>query len=517
MSDQKPLTMIGEQFEIDADKQKVICLIDNKLFVVKDATGSPFVLSFISRIKRNGITPNIVETTPEVVRSKYTIYENDKTKTSTQNQFIQLVEDAVKEGASDIHIRVSEHKGTTILFRIDGDLSIQMNNDKDYEYGYSLTSTIYQALTDVSDSTYEPKKAQDARISNENGQLPSQLHGIRIGTSAQTGGFIMVLRLLYKTTGNLSFLDMGLLPEAIEALELLLHSPTGITLVSGPTGSGKTTLLTSILEKRYKETKGTKNLMTVEDPPEYPILGAVQTPVENAETQEERSRKFQKAISATLRLDPDTIMIGEIRDSASAQLGIEAAMTGHQVWSTIHVNTALGILPRLIDLKVQKELVTDPTIVKGLINQRLIKKLCPKCKVPVLDAMDTLTKSQSKRISRELDLQSVYLTGEGCDHCNFTGTKGRVAVVEVIVTDQHLMDLVRTNDIKGALTYLRSEKNVTSLIEAAMKKIEEGIVDPFSAEEQVGPLSMKWVEADHKITSTEIHNDIGFDANGDES
>ena len=173
MSDQKPLTMIGEQFEIDADKQKVICLIDNKLFVVKDATGSPFVLSFISRIKRNGITPNIVETTPEVVRSKYTIYENDKTKTSTQNQFIQLVEDAVKEGASDIHIRVSEHKGTTILFRIDGDLSIQMNNDKDYEYGYSLTSTIYQALTDVSDSTYEPKKAQDARISNENGQLPS--------------------------------------------------------------------------------------------------------------------------------------------------------------------------------------------------------------------------------------------------------------------------------------------------------------------------------------------------------
>lgn len=516
MSDQKPLTMTGEKFEIDADKQKIICLIGNTLFVAKTDLASPFVLSFISRIKRNGITPNIVETTPETVKSKYTTYENDKTKTTTQNQFLELVENAVNQGASDIHIRVSENKGTTILFRIDGDLSVQINNDRDYDYGYSLTSTIYQALTDVSDSTYEPKKPQDARIGNENNQLPSQLHGIRIGTSAQTGGFIMVLRLLYKTTGNLSFLNMGLLPNEIEALELLLHSPTGITLVSGPTGSGKTTLLTSILERRYKETKGTKNLMTVEDPPEYPILGAVQTPVENAETQEERSQKFQKAIAATLRLDPDTIMIGEIRDSASAQLAIEAAMTGHQVWSTIHVNTALGILPRLMDLNVQKELVTDPTIVKGLINQRLIKKLCPKCKVPVLDAMDSLTASQRKRISRELDLESVYLTGNGCDHCNHTGTKGRVAVVEVIVTDQHLMDLVRTNDIKGALTYLRSEKNATSLIEAAMKKIEGGIVDPFSAEEQVGPLSMKWVEADHKITSTEIHNDVGFDSYGDE-
>jgi len=179
----------------------------------------------------------------------------------------------------------------------------------------------------------------------------------------------------------------------------------------------------------------------VEDPPEYPIPGAIQTPVANVSTAEERSAAFQAAIKAAMRLDPDVIMIGEIRDTPSASLALQAAMTGHQVWTTLHANNSIAIVDRLIDLGVPAEILCDPAIVSGLVSQRLVKTLCPHCKVSLKNAIGSLSiREEYERIAKYIDLESVYIKGEGCDKCSGSGLLGRTVVSEVILPDNKIME-----------------------------------------------------------------------------
>lgn len=426
--------------------------------------------------------------------------EKQQQDTSEVQKLAQdIFTEAVSLRASDIHIRVSKREQTTVRFRVLGDLTEMHHYSRDEASGRQLLSAIYQAMADVSDATYEENARQDARIANR-AKLPRGLDGIRIATTPQVDGTVMVLRLLYEDVDGGGIRELGYSEAAAQALDLMAAKPTGIIIISGPTGSGKSTTLQRVLRKVISDSQGRKHVITVEDPPEYTITGAVQTPVDNATTAEERSIKFQAAIKAAMRLDPDIMMIGETRDEPSAALALQAGMTGHQVWTTLHANYALAAIDRLIDLKLPPEMLCDPTIVAGLVAQRLVKTLCPHCKQPFKDLLDAnvIKPRDRDRLSPLVGL-TAYVRGKGCKHCGGTGLKGRTVVAEVVVPDQALMALLLKRDKAGAMAYWLKEQKGVSLAMDALLKVRRGICDPFLTEEQIG-----------------LFSDIPFDLTGNE-
>lgn len=398
-----------------------------------------------------------------------------------------LLAKGCRDRASDIHIRVNRFS-TEFYFRIHNDLVKVGGQTR--EYGERLLATIYGAMTTVSDNSYKPTERQDASIGDRD-KLPDMLYGVRIATAPTSEGSLMVLRLLYNDAGDhIDLRPLGFEDSHAMLIQLLKDQPIGMNIISGPTGSGKSTTLQRVLTGELLESQGRLHVLTVEDPVEYPIPGAVQTAVTNAATEQERSRLFSAAISNSMRLDPDTIMIGEIRDGASASSALRAAMTGHQVWTTVHANSAIAIIDRLVDLGLPLSMVADHTVITGLISQRLVKLLCPHCKkklalhshevLPVL--MERLHACLGQQIAR------VCLTGEGCTRCRGGGTIGRTVVAEVIVPDARFYGHVRAIDKSGALAYWRNELDGRSIVEHTIDKVGAGLIDPRMAEKTVGPL-----------------------------
>ena len=493
------------------EAKKYLCFMeDGRLFISKTHEFNPHVTSFRGRLKRMQITYQPMLVDLAVINQMHNTVAaavNDRGASDMQRVAKQLFERAVRLRASDIHIRCSSVENTSVHFRVHGDLEFQ--EEQTYEWGEHLCSAIYQSMTDVSDTSFEPLSRQDARIS-ERSKIPEGIDGIRIATTPKTDGFLMVLRLFYNDSVDdydLSLLGYG--KDHARSIELMKRRPIGINIIAGPTGSGKSTTLQRILGSIIKETCGRKNVITVEDPPEYPITGAIQTPVTNVDSEGERSEAFQRAIKAAMRLDPDVIMIGEVRDNPSAALAVRAAMTGHQVWTTIHANSVFGILDRLLDIGVPLEVVADHTIITGLTCQRLVKTLCPHCKVPFEQAMDRYQQNDLRRIMSVVDTSGVHVLGNGCDHCRNSGTSGRTVVAETIITDATLMVHVRKRDRIAAMNYWIAEQMGQTMLKHAIKKIEKGLIDPFAAEDVVGPLNMGVVESDHRISHIEVGDVIG--------
>lgn len=482
------LTAKGGEFSISDELRDMLAYLeDGRLVVSKTHFHNPHVRGFIGRLRHMGQNFTVQQADLSVVASFYQNGETSKDRSNMQITAKLLFERAAELRASDIHIRVSTKAPTEIWFRINSDL--EFIEEHPFEWGDQLCTTIYQAMTDVSDATFEKMSRQDARISSQS-YLPSNLDGIRIGTTPQVDGYVAVLRLLYND--NIDDVDLGRLgfdPQQIEAFEIVKKRPTGVIILGGPTGSGKSTTLQRTLSAIIQECGGKKHIITVEDPPEYQIRGAVQTPVANASTEEERSSEYQKAIKAALRLDPDVIMVSEVRDHPTARLAIQAAMTGHQVWTTLHANGAVAIIDRLMDLGVPQMLLTDMSIVAGLVCQRLVKQVCPHCKRPLADHIHELDPRDADRFARVLDFQTVFLSGTGCAHCRGSGTLGRTVVAETVVTDERLMAYLRANDRVAALDYIRRGLGVMSMLEHAIRKVNAGLVDPFEAESVVGMLS----------------------------
>ncbi|MEW5890662.1 MAG: ATPase, T2SS/T4P/T4SS family [Pseudomonadota bacterium] len=506
MHDAYPLTAPGGEFHVDDALRQMLCyLSDERLLISKSHAFNPHVRGFQARLTHLGrqFRPLMVDLA--TIEQAYAGTAHGKAAASSsdmQKAAKGMFDRAVDQRASDIHIRVSKREKTKIYFRVHNDL--EYKEEHPYDWGAQLCTAIYQAMADVADSTFEPLSRQDARIS-ERAKLPARLDGIRIATTPQVDGFVMVLRLLYNDTTD--SVDVGELGHGLQqknAIEFMKRRPTGINIISGPTGSGKSTTLQRVLGGIIRECQGRLNVITVEDPPEYPIPGAVQTPVTNAATEEERSRAFQEAIKSAMRLDPDVIMIGEIRDTPSARLAIQAAMTGHQVWTTVHANGAFAIIDRLIDLGVPIELVCDPSIVTGLVCQRLVKVLCPECKVHITKVLDRYHQSDVQRIMAVLELDKVYVRGDGCPHCRNSGTIGRTVISETIVTDHKLLSLVRAHDRMSAIEYWKRDQSGITMLEDAITKIQAGRVDPFQAEAVVGPLTMGLIERDMRIEAREV-------------
>lgn len=461
----------------------------NILYVSKNHAFHATVRSHISQLKQKGNSAEVQQVGMDIIEQKRNSVKQTYSAVGSsemQRSALEIFRKAVKRRASDIHIRVNFKGNTRIFFRIHNDLEQIEENVS--SWGQLLCSAIYMAMCDIADSTYEAHMRQDARISARD-KLPAGLDGIRVATTPQVDGTVMVLRMLYNDAGKSNDIcELGYTENQRNLVSLMKRRPTGINIIGGPTGSGKSTTLQRTLLSIHEEARGTKHIITVEDPPEYPMPGIVQTPVSNASTEEERSSAFQAAIKATMRLDPNVIMIGEMRDGPSVRLAIQAAMTGHQVWSTVHANSSFAIMDRMVDLGIPLNIMSDPSIVTGLICQRLLKVLCKKCKKTPDKALANYSLDDQDRIMGSVDLSKACFLGDGCDRCQNSGISGRTVVAEVLAPDQKIMSLLRAGLKEDATAYWRSTGG-TTMLEEAILKINAGLVDPFQAEDEVGPLN----------------------------
>lgn len=487
----RPLSDAGE-YAASKEERKFLCLLDDgRLLIAEGHDMNPFVLSYCARLERLNYRYAAQVVSLDTVRRAYQGQRRDGTGERvdhTQMQVIakNLIARACTERASDIHIRVNRFS-TEILFRIHNEL-VRVS-EQTREYGERLLATLYSAMASVSDNTYKPTERQDASIGDRD-KLPERLFGVRIATAPTSVGSVMVMRLLYNDASEAASLEeLGFTVQQAEMIESLKHQPHGMNIISGPTGSGKSTTLQRVLAGQIRDMAGSIHVITVEDPVEYPITGAVQTPVVNALTEEARSTAFAAAIANAMRLDPDTIMIGEMRDRASAQSALRASMTGHQVWTTVHANSALAIADRLTDLGLPLAMVTDETLITGLISQRLVKLLCPHCSQPFTDAIPTLDAALVTRVKRAVGdrFDQVRLAGPGCAHCS-NGTVGRTVVAEVIRTDTIFSELLREGHKGAAHDYWIHELGGQTVAQHAIDKVAAGLVDPRMAERVVGPL-----------------------------
>ena len=329
-----------------------------------------------------------------------------------------LLTDAVKRTASDIHFEPEEDY-IRIRYRIDGVLQQIRLLHKMFWSGLVVRLKVLSEL----DLT-EQRIPQDGRMTLI---VQGRRIDFRVSSLPGTHGENFVLRILDREKGIVPLDDLGLAQKAYDDLKLMIARPTGILLVTGPTGSGKTTTLYSILNELNDVGV---NIMTLEDPVEYPMSMIRQTPVN-----EEVGMDFAAGIRALLRQDPDIILIGEIRDGETADMALRAAMTGHQVFATLHTNSAIGAIPRLLDIGVSPSIMSGNII--GIVAQRLVRKLCKHCKQPY-QAEDIEKRLLNAPVDQPLDL---YRAG-GCKVCNDTGYKGRLALLETLRFNSEMDDLL---------------------------------------------------------------------------
>lgn len=361
-----------------------------------------------------------------------------------------ILEEAVKIGASDIHIEPSE-KSVTVRYRIDGDLHEHSTFDISF---FPAIATRVKILSDI--DIAEKRIPQDGHITKV---IEGQKCDFRVSTLPTIHGEKFAIRILDKTIFSLSLGELNFSKEANETIGKILHHPHGIILLTGPTGSGKTTTLYSFLRELNKPNV---NIVTIEDPVEYSMDNINQIQINN-----KADLTFASALRSILRQDPDIVMVGEIRDEETAQIAIRAAITGHLVLSTLHTNEAPGAITRLIDMGIPSYLVSDAIV--AVISQRLMKKLCPRCKKPV-----HATAEQKHALGLKSD--AVLYEANGCPYCNGTGYKGRLAVHEIMYMNNYLRDVVSKPDttVEEIRDVAISKAGMAPLFEGAKRYVLDG-------------------------------------------
>ena len=362
-----------------------------------------------------------------------------------------ILADAVKRGASDIHFE-PEESFLRLRYRIDGVLRQIRSLHKDY---WSAIAVRLKVISNM--NIAETRAPQDGRIS-----LVIGGHNIDFRVSAQptTHGENFVLRVLDRAKGIVPLEKLELHEDNLKAMKLMMARPEGIILVTGPTGSGKTTTLYSMLN--YVKSVQV-NIMTLEDPVEYPMDMIRQTSIN-----EVVRMTFANGIRSIMRQDPDIILVGEIRDEDTAEMAFRAAMTGHQVFSTLHTNSAIGAIPRLLDVGVKSEIMTGNII--GVVGQRLVRKLCKHCK----------SSKQPHEIEKELlglgkDDTNLIYEPMGCEHCDGTGYKGRIAIIEVLRFSEELDEMVAEQITIGKMKQKLKQHGYMTMADDAVRRILEGM------------------------------------------
>ncbi len=397
----------------------------------------------------------------EVVEEKEeaTEAELEVAKEAPVVKYVQaLLVDAVRQHASDIHIEPFE-KYIRVRFRIDGTLHELPKPPLKWKHGIVARIKILSKL-DIA----ERRLPQDGHIKlkvKEGGK--ERVIDFRVSTLPVKHGEKVVLRILDKSNLTLDLEKLGFEKEALEKLMYAISRPYGIVLVTGPTGSGKTTTLYSALSILNKPDV---NIMTAEDPVEYDFPGLNQVQV-----REEIGLTFAAALRSFLRQDPDIIMVGEIRDEETASIAVKAALTGHLVLSTLHTNDAPSTITRLIDMGIPPYLVADSLVL--IQAQRLVRRLCPKCKKPYKPTVDEL-----KAVGldpQDIEGKTVYKKGDGCEVCRGSGYKGREGIYEVMLITPEIREMILNKRPIAEIREKAREQGMLTLREAAMLKFLRGV------------------------------------------
>ena len=378
------------------------------------------------------------------------ILEDDVNSAPIVRLVHNILETAVRMQASDIHI---ERDGNfmRIRFRVDGILSEYMKiSAKPYKAVISRVKIM--AGLNIS----EKRMPQDGRIFLNVDNKPIDY---RVSTMPTSKDEKVAMRVLDKSTFMVNKEKLGLSEENIKNYDELLSNPYGLILVVGPTGSGKTTTLYAMLNQLNSVEK---NILTIEDPVEYELDGINQSQINY-----KAGLNFTSALRAFLRQDPDIIMVGEIRDLDTAEIGIRAALTGHLVLSTLHSSTSVGAISRLLDMKVDSFLITSSLI--GVISQRLVRKICPNCKVSYNAEM-----GEKKALGYPLEKELILYKGEGCDKCGHTGYKGRVGIYEILKITKSIRDLINKGATEEDIKFMSRNLGMISMREDATNKVING-------------------------------------------
>ncbi len=362
-----------------------------------------------------------------------------------------LLVDAVKRGASDVHFE-PEYAFLRVRYRIDGVLEQVRSLHKNYWAGIAVRLKVISGM-----NIAEARAPQDGRISlNLNGRPVD----FRVSTQPTIWGENIVLRVLDREKSIISLEHMRLPQDVMAKLNLMLARPEGILIITGPTGSGKTTTLYSMLAKLNVESV---NIMTLEDPVEYPVAMMRQTSVNEAARVD-----FGSGIRSIMRQDPDIILVGEVRDQDTAEMAFRAAMTGHQVFTTLHTNSALGAFPRLLDIGIAPDIMAGNII--GIMAQRLVRTLCTNCKEAYApNAEERLLLGGAD--DPELKLYRPL----GCTACNNRGYRGRVAVLEILHMDADMDELVARRASPRELREAAFTKGFRTLADEGLQRVLEGV------------------------------------------
>ena len=420
------------------------------------------VLNAITNYYEFGEYDDIIEKLGTEIVFKEEEEEEDSNKLeaiSREAPIIQLVNmlivQGVKDRASDIHIEPNE-KGLLVRFRIDGmlhDIRTLPN---------TIKSAVISRIKILSKMDIaERRLPQDGRFQVKFGTREVDL---RVSTIPTVLGEKVVLRLLDKSKGLIKLEQLGFTPKQLEEFKSIIFRSYGIILITGPTGSGKTTTLYAALNQvNSKE----KNIITVEDPVEYKL-----NRINQIQMKQKINLTFANTLRSILRQDPDIIMVGEIRDAETAQIAVQAALTGHLVFSTLHTNDAASAITRLIDMDVEPFLISSSVI--AVIAQRLVRVICEKCKEEYIPEEDVLSGLNLKGKSKDDSKVKLY-RGTGCSFCKNTGYYGRTSIYELIVLDEEIKSLIISKASSNVIKDAAIKKGMKTLKDSGLEKALQGI------------------------------------------
>ncbi|QFX96664.1 MULTISPECIES: GspE/PulE family protein [Acidithiobacillus] len=495
--------------EIPSAMQEFAVLIGRTLHVLSGRQNQMVVQSWLAEARRDGVDIQLdlcdMQTLAQI---KSGIADSDDMNLSAVRSVRRMVVLAAAEKASDIHLTLRENMNGS------GYLQVQFRVQNEVEDRYQVPQTegaqmiraMFQGMAAVSDAQVKETEDQHAVIVNpsllrgENGE-DMGLTGLRLARAPLHDGMNLAIRLLYRLEKQSPDVDLlaalGYSPRQLRILHLLSRQTMGINPFTGPTGSGKSTTLAQMINTILRIRHGVR-IITIEDPVEYVFQSDYvwQYKIANANTDEEKNRAFAGKLKTALRQDPDIIMVGEIRGLETAKEAVNASITGHQVWTTLHVSDPFMIAQRLVGMGVDGFYLQDPKMLSSLIAQRLVKLVCPYCAQPANP--DVLLKSGLDKESWEnlltwesaiFPLSGIRMTGPGCGHCNHTGSLGRAVVAQVIPTDDDLLvAMVKDGPMPARKLYASRRDAEISMEAHGVLKILKGLTDPRFIVDVLGPI-----------------------------
>jgi general secretion pathway protein E len=366
-----------------------------------------------------------------------------------------IIDEAVKARASDIHLEPGEDK-LRVRYRIDGTLhdlfSLPLT---------SLPQLISRIKIMANMNIADHHRPQDGQFSVK---AKGRFIDIRVAIIATVYGEMAVLRLLDKSRATLNLSELGFLPESLSKYENMLKVPYGVILVSGPTGAGKTTTLYASVNSLDQTSR---NIITVEDPVEYRFSN-----INQIQVNVRAGINFASGLRSILRLDPDVILIGEIRDSETANIAIQSALTGHLVLSSIHANDSVGVVLRLLDLGVEPFLVSSALI--GVVSQRMVRRICPQC-ARMAEASPEETMVYAQEMSEE---KTKFMYGAGCKSCSNSGYRGRTGIFEILCNSDGIKNLLLKGASSSEIRTQAIEEGMVTLVRDGLEKVKRNITTP---------------------------------------